>query len=149
MSVGSFTEAKSTIRTMFDGPFKIAYPSTDVDIVYDNVTYKPTTKNAGGKTFNKPYVELKITTSDSMMVSHGRPGYRRFRVLGIIIARVYTNGGDGEGLNTEICDKVASIFRGQLNNGLMTDEPKLDTVGESAGFYRQDVITPFRFTIIA
>lgn len=149
MSIASFAAAKSQIRTMFDVAFVPIYPTSEIDIVHDNLTYNPTTVVIANKTINKPYVEVKVTTSDSLLISHGRPGFRRFRMLGLILCRIYTNSGDGDGYNTTICDVVASIFRGKLIDGLITDEPKLDLVGSSNGFYRQDVITPYRFTIIA
>jgi len=96
--------------------------------------------------FSKPdaaWVRLSVNRDGAARRELGSTATRRF--IGTTLVEVFTQANTGTAENDELCEVVASIFRDvtDADTHIHFGEPEVLSVGNSDGWFKQDVLCPF------
>lgn len=66
-----------------------------------------------------------------------------YRHDGVVVVEVFTPGMKGDSESNTLCDHVGAMFRGVTGPGIRFRPPYPIRVGDTDGWFKQDVICPF------
>lgn len=93
-----------------------------------------------------PWVRLTIIFNDGRQSSLGDIGNRKFIKSGFVNAQIFTPSGTGTDKNDEMAQDSLNLLDSiRIDQKLWMYNGKIQTIGDSGGYYQQNVVIEFNF----